>query len=105
MYGPCPNSQQLMRHYRTALAAAAKAKLLQATFPIAVWQPTTPIGFAVGCLGFFLVIRAISAAPDRVLVFPVLRQGRWSSLPGFPLTQISLAHSNGARRRRTRNGG
>lgn len=64
-----PNSQQLMRHYRTALAPQPKPSLLQATFPIAVWQPTTLIGFAVGCLGFFLVIRAISAAPTEFLYF------------------------------------
>jgi alginate O-acetyltransferase complex protein AlgI len=64
-----PNSQQLMRHYRTALAAQPKPSLLQTTFPAAVWQPNAVIGFAIGWLGFFLIIRAISAAPTEFLYF------------------------------------
>jgi alginate O-acetyltransferase complex protein AlgI len=64
-----PNSQQLMRHYRTALAAKPKLSWLQATCPTLVWHPTGVIGFAVGWLGFFLVIRAISAAPTEFLYF------------------------------------
>jgi alginate O-acetyltransferase complex protein AlgI len=64
-----PNSQQLMRNYRTALAAQAKLSWMQTAFPMLVWRPTAAIGFAFGWLGFFLVIRAISAAPTEFLYF------------------------------------
>jgi hypothetical protein len=64
-----PNSQQLMRHYRTALTAQPKPSLLQAAFPAVVWHPNTVIGLVVGWLGFFLIIRAISAAPTEFLYF------------------------------------
>ena len=64
-----PNSQQIMRHYRTALTAQPKPSWLQATIPGMAWQPTAAIGFAIGWLGFFLVIRAISAAPTEFLYF------------------------------------
>jgi len=64
-----PNSQQIMRHYRTALTAQPKPSWLQATIPGMAWQPTAAIGFAIGWLGFFLVIRAISAAPSEFLYF------------------------------------
>jgi alginate O-acetyltransferase complex protein AlgI len=64
-----PNSQQLMRHYRTALTARPKPSLLQTAFPAVVWHPNTVIGFVVGWLGFFLIIRAISAAPTEFLYF------------------------------------
>lgn len=64
-----PNSQQLMRHYRTILAAQPKPSLLQTVFPAIVWRPNAVVGFAVGWLGFFLIIRAISAAPTEFLYF------------------------------------
>jgi D-alanyl-lipoteichoic acid acyltransferase DltB (MBOAT superfamily) len=64
-----PNSQQIMRHYRTALAAQPKPSLLQTAVPVMTWRPTRAVGFAIGCLGFFLVIRAISAAPTEFLYF------------------------------------
>jgi alginate O-acetyltransferase complex protein AlgI len=64
-----PNSQQLMRDYRTALAAQPRPSWLQATLPVVIWHPTVVIGFAVGWLGFFLLIRAISAAPTEFLYF------------------------------------
>lgn len=64
-----PNSHQIMRHYRTALTAQPKPSWLQTTLPMAVWHPTALIGFAIGWLGFFLVIRAISAAPTEFLYF------------------------------------
>jgi alginate O-acetyltransferase complex protein AlgI len=64
-----PNSQQLMRHYRTALATMAKPSWLQRMFPQMAWHPKAVVGFALGWLGFFLVIRAISAAPTEFLYF------------------------------------
>jgi len=64
-----PNSHQLMRHYRTALATHPKPSWLQTTLPMLVWRPTALVGFTVGWLGFFLVIRAISAAPTEFLYF------------------------------------
>jgi D-alanyl-lipoteichoic acid acyltransferase DltB (MBOAT superfamily) len=64
-----PNSQQLMRHYRTALAAQPKPSWLQTVVPVVVWHPGTLIGLTIGWLGFFLVIRAISAAPTEFLYF------------------------------------
>ncbi len=64
-----PNSQQLMRHYRTALTAQPKPSSLQIAFPAVVWRPNAIVGLAVGWLGFFLIIRAISAAPMEFLYF------------------------------------
>jgi len=64
-----PNSQQLMRNYRTALAAQPRKSWLQRVFPRYVWRPTAIVGFSIGLLGFFLVIRAISAAPTEFLYF------------------------------------
>jgi alginate O-acetyltransferase complex protein AlgI len=64
-----PNSQQLMRNYRTALAAQPRKSWLQTIFPRYVWHPTAIVGFSIGLLGFFLVIRAISAAPTEFLYF------------------------------------
>ena len=37
--------------------------------PMVEWHPTSVIGFAVGWLGFFLIILAISAAPTEFLYF------------------------------------
>jgi D-alanyl-lipoteichoic acid acyltransferase DltB (MBOAT superfamily) len=64
-----PNSQQIMRQYRTALAAPPRPSWLQTAVPTMVWRPTAAIGFGIGWLGFFLVIRAISAAPTEFLYF------------------------------------
>ena len=64
-----PNAQQWLRGYRTALVAQTRPSWLQAAFPILVWRPASLIGLAVGWLGFFLIIRAISAAPTEFLYF------------------------------------
>jgi hypothetical protein len=64
-----PNAQQWLRNYRTSLVAQQRPSRMQAAFPLLVWRPASIIGFAVGWLGFFLVIRAISAAPTEFLYF------------------------------------
>jgi D-alanyl-lipoteichoic acid acyltransferase DltB (MBOAT superfamily) len=64
-----PNAQQWLRNYRTALVTRTRASWAQAAFPVLVWRPAALIGFAVGWLGFFVVIRAISAAPTEFLYF------------------------------------
>jgi D-alanyl-lipoteichoic acid acyltransferase DltB (MBOAT superfamily) len=63
------NAQQWLRNYRTSLVAQQRPSRMQAAFPVLVWRPASIIGFAVGWLGFFLVIRAISAAPTEFLYF------------------------------------
>jgi hypothetical protein len=64
-----PNAQQWLRNYRTALVTQTRANWAQAAFPVLVWRPAALIGFAVGWLGFFVVIRAITAAPTEFLYF------------------------------------
>lgn len=64
-----PNAQQWLRHDRTALVTQTRASWLQTVFPILVWRPASLIGLAVGWLGFFLIIRAFSAAPTEFLYF------------------------------------
>jgi alginate O-acetyltransferase complex protein AlgI len=64
-----PNAQQWLRNYKTALVAEQRANWLQAAYPILVWRPVSVIGFLVGGVGFFVVLRAISAAPTEFLYF------------------------------------
>ncbi|HET6618662.1 MAG TPA: MBOAT family O-acyltransferase [Dongiaceae bacterium] len=64
-----PNTQQLLREFRTVLAPRPRASWLQATIPVLIWRPGAIMGFIVGWLGFFLIIRAISAAPTEFLYF------------------------------------
>ncbi len=64
-----PNAQQWLRNYRTALVAEQRANWLQAAYPTLVWRPASVIGFLVGGVAFFVVLRAISAAPTEFLYF------------------------------------
>lgn len=64
-----PNAQQWLRNYKTALVAEQRANWLQAAYPILVWRPASLIGFMLGGVGFFVVLRAISAAPTEFLYF------------------------------------
>ena len=64
-----PNAQQWLRNYRTSLVAEQRGNWLQAAYPVLVWRPTSLIGFMVGGVGLFVVLRAISAAPNEFLYF------------------------------------
>lgn len=64
-----PNSRQLLREFRTALAPQPRPSWLQATFPVLIWRPGVAVGFIVGWLGFFVIMRASSAAPTEFLYF------------------------------------
>jgi alginate O-acetyltransferase complex protein AlgI len=64
-----PNTQQLLREFRTALAPQPRASWLQVAIPALVWRPSALMGLIVGWLGFFVIIRATSEAPTEFLYF------------------------------------
>jgi D-alanyl-lipoteichoic acid acyltransferase DltB (MBOAT superfamily) len=67
-----PNTQQWMRHYRTALDARPGPSWLErlgAWLPLTTWRPTVACGAAVGVIGFFALARALSVAPSEFLYF------------------------------------
>ena len=68
-----PNTQQWLRLFETSLggepkpsALAQRSRLLSR---ILVWRPTVAFGIIVGCVGFFSLMRAVSAAPSEFLYF------------------------------------
>jgi alginate O-acetyltransferase complex protein AlgI len=66
-----PNSQQWMRHYRTALDMRPARHWLEALapWPPLVWRPTVVAGVVVGALGCLALVRALSNAPTEFLYF------------------------------------
>jgi D-alanyl-lipoteichoic acid acyltransferase DltB (MBOAT superfamily) len=68
-----PNTQQWLRRFETGLgtqpreSAAERRGGLAAR--LAVWRPTAAFGVAVGVVGFFSLMRALSAAPSEFLYF------------------------------------
>jgi alginate O-acetyltransferase complex protein AlgI len=67
-----PNTQQWMRHYRTALDARPAPSWLErlgAGLPLATWRPTVACGAVIGVVGFFALARALSVAPSEFLYF------------------------------------
>lgn len=64
-----PNTQQWMRHYRTALNWRPRASWLEQRTSLLLWRPVPAFGAAVGVLGFFALARALSAAPTEFLYF------------------------------------
>ena len=64
-----PNTQQWLRHYRTALGFKASAGWLERILPASAWRPTPVFGFLVGTFGVFALIRALSQAPTEFLYF------------------------------------
>jgi alginate O-acetyltransferase complex protein AlgI len=64
-----PNAQQWLRSYPTAIQTAPQPSWLQRTLPIVTWRPTIVFGLSVGWIGFFVIMRALSAAPTEFLYF------------------------------------
>jgi D-alanyl-lipoteichoic acid acyltransferase DltB (MBOAT superfamily) len=64
-----PNTQQWLRHYRTAMAWLPRASWLEGRLPFALWRPTPLYGVLAGALGFYALARALSAAPTEFLYF------------------------------------
>ncbi len=64
-----PNTQQWMRHYRTALNWRPQEHWLDRRVPFTTWRPVPAIGAAVGVFGFFALARAFSSAPTEFLYF------------------------------------
>lgn len=66
-----PNTQQWLRHYRTALNAKPGPSWLERlpALPLAVWRPTIACGALIGIVSFFALARALSAAPSEFLYF------------------------------------
>ena len=64
-----PNTQQWMRHYRTALNWRPREHWLEGSLSFITWRPAPAIGVAVGVFSFFALARAFSAAPTEFLYF------------------------------------
>ena len=66
-----PNTQQWLRHYRTALNAKPGPGWLERwrITPLAVWRPSLACGIVVGMVSFLALARALSAAPSEFLYF------------------------------------
>ena len=64
-----PNTQQWMRHYRTALNWRPREHWLEGALSFITWRPSPAIGVAVGVFSFFALARAFSAAPTEFLYF------------------------------------
>ena len=91
-----PNTQQWMRHYRTALEARPGASWLERfpALPLVVWRPSLACGALVGVIAFFALARALSVAPSEFLYFQFWR------LHGTP--PLAAGASRPARRPRHR---
>jgi hypothetical protein len=63
-----PNSQQWLGRFQTGLGALARTPA-PGSSGLFVWQPTVAFGMIVGCVGFFSLMRALSAAPTEFLYF------------------------------------
>lgn len=64
-----PNTQQWMRHYRTALNWRPREHWIEQWAMLMTWRPAPLVGVAVGALSFFALARAFSAAPTEFLYF------------------------------------
>lgn len=64
-----PNAQQWLHRYPTALQAPPQPAALQRTWPWLEWRPTAAVAFLLGFGGFFVLLRAVSAAPTEFLYF------------------------------------
>ncbi|MBS7457371.1 MBOAT family O-acyltransferase [Coralloluteibacterium stylophorae] len=64
-----PNTQQWMRHYRTALDWHVRPGWMERWSGLATWRPAPALGAAVGVAGFFALALAFSAAPTEFLYF------------------------------------
>jgi D-alanyl-lipoteichoic acid acyltransferase DltB (MBOAT superfamily) len=64
-----PNTQQWLRHYRTALAWRPRASPLEGLLPAMSWRPRPIYGVLVGVLAFYAMARALSSAPTEFLYF------------------------------------
>jgi D-alanyl-lipoteichoic acid acyltransferase DltB (MBOAT superfamily) len=64
-----PNTQQWLRHYRTALNWRPREHWLERWFSFSSWRPTPAIGAALGVFSFFALARALSSAPTEFLYF------------------------------------
>ncbi|MBI5265039.1 MAG: MBOAT family protein [Bradyrhizobium sp.] len=64
-----PNTQQWMRHYRTALDHRPRMDWVARLIPRAGWQPTSVWGLMIGCLATYALMRTFSQAPTEFLYF------------------------------------
>jgi D-alanyl-lipoteichoic acid acyltransferase DltB (MBOAT superfamily) len=64
-----PNTQQWMRHYRTALNQKPRTDWIMRSHPWLTWRPTMGFGLLLGGLATFSMIRTFSQAPTEFLYF------------------------------------
>jgi alginate O-acetyltransferase complex protein AlgI len=64
-----PNAQQWLRLYPTALQSEPQSSWLQRRVSALTWRAGLAAGVSIGWIGFFIVMRAASAAPTEFLYF------------------------------------
>ena len=64
-----PNTQQWMRHYRTALSARVRPDWVSERLPRLSWRPAPGFAVVIGLMGFLALLRAFSVAPTEFLYF------------------------------------
>jgi D-alanyl-lipoteichoic acid acyltransferase DltB (MBOAT superfamily) len=64
-----PNTQQWLRHFRTALGWRPRPHWAQPRLSAMTWRPAPLYGIALGLLSFFVLLRTFSSAPTEFLYF------------------------------------
>lgn len=64
-----PNTQQLMRNFRTALNWRPWESWIERRYGFFAWRPTPAMGACIGAVGFFALALALSLAPTEFLYF------------------------------------
>lgn len=64
-----PNTQQWMRHYKTALNWQPRKHWAENWSAALTWRPTPAIGAAIGAMSFFALAWTFSSAPTEFLYF------------------------------------
>jgi hypothetical protein len=64
-----PNTQQWLRHYRTAFAYMPRQDWLQRLMPRMTWRPSAAAGLVIGVIAALALVRTFSQAPTEFLYF------------------------------------
>jgi hypothetical protein len=64
-----PNTQQWLRHYRTAFAFVPRQDWLQHFIPRMAWRPSAAAGLLIGVIAALALVRTFSQAPTEFLYF------------------------------------
>jgi hypothetical protein len=64
-----PNTQQWLRHYRTAFAYVPRQDWVQRLIPRMTWRPSAAAGVVIGVIAALALVRTFSQAPTEFLYF------------------------------------